>query len=263
MQKVIAITGLKGSGKDTIASIICKHDSSFRTIAFADRLKDICAVMFGWNRDMLSGRFPESREWREKPDEFWSKELGIEFTPRKALTTVGTDIIRGTLLAHIWDITVKKEIIDNPNINYIITDCRFPNEIAMIRSLNGRIVEVQRGKLPDWYKDAKKYNEQKNIKWNYKGINKIENPEEGDLVVIDSINNVNSVYLNNEWHDFTVNELGFDDTFWMDLYPSLKSIHPSERDWIGINNPEHIFMNDSSLEDLEKQVVDYFGLVND
>ena len=43
----------------------------------------------------------------------------------------------------------------------------------------------------------------------------------------------------------------------------LKNIHPSERDWIGINNPEHVFINDSSLEDLEKQVVDYFGLMND
>jgi hypothetical protein len=40
MQKIIAITGLKGSGKDTISSIICKHDSSFKPIAFADKLKD-------------------------------------------------------------------------------------------------------------------------------------------------------------------------------------------------------------------------------
>jgi hypothetical protein len=88
MQRVIAITGLKGSGKDTIAEIICKHDNSFIPLAFADHLKDIVALMFTWNRDMLSGRFPESREWREKPDKFWSKELGIDFTPRKALTTV-------------------------------------------------------------------------------------------------------------------------------------------------------------------------------
>ena len=260
MQKIIAITGLKGSGKDTISSIICKHDNSFKPIAFADKLKDIAALTFGWDRDMLSGRFPESREWREQPDPFWSKEFGFDFTPRKALTSIGTDLTRGTFLEHIWDIIVKKEIIDHPDINYIITDCRFPNEISMIRSLSGRIVEVQRGKLPDWYKDAKKCNEQKNIKWNYKGINKVENPEDGDLVVIDSVNNINSVYLNNEWHDFVVNEIGFDDTFWMDLYPSLKSIHPSERDWIGINNQEHIFLNNGTIEDLEKEVVEYFKL---
>jgi len=208
MQKVIAITGLKGSGKDTISNIICKHDNSFKPVAFADKLKDIAALMFGWDRDMLSGRFPESREWREQPDIFWSKEFGFDFTPRKALTSIGTDLTRGTFLEHIWDITVKKEIVDHPDTNYVITDCRFPNEIDMIRSLNGRIVEVQRGKLPDWW----------NLAFNY-NLGKIEElPEE------------------------------------------LKSVHPSERDWIGVNNPEHIFLNNGTMEDLEKEVVEYFKL---
>lgn len=209
MQRIIAITGLKGSGKDTIAEIICKHDSSFIPLAFADRLKDIVALMFTWNRDMLSGRFPESREWREKPDEFWSKELGIDFTPRKALTTVGTDLIRGTILEHIWDIVVKKKIIDNPMTNFVITDCRFFNEISVLKSLGAEIIEVQRGELPAWWNIAKSYN------------------------------------------------LG---EFGIDLPKELKSIHPSERDWIGINDPEHIFYNNSTLEDLEKEVVAYFDL---
>ena len=209
MQKIIAITGLKGSGKDTIANIICKYDNSFKTIAFADKLKDICAVMFNWNREMLSGRFPESREWREKPDPFWSNELGLEFTPRKALTTVGTDLIRGTILAHIWDIAVKKEILDNPNINYVITDCRFANEISVIKNLNGHIVQVNRGELPSWYQIAIDYN---------LGKFGIDEPEE------------------------------------------LKFVHPSERDWIGINNPEYIFYNNNTLENLEKEVIRYFKL---
>lgn len=209
MQKIIAITGLKGSGKDTIANIICKHDSSFKPLAFADHLKDIVALMFGWDRDMLSGRFPESREWREQPDEFWSKELGIEFTPRRALTTVGTDLIRGTVLKHIWDIIVKKKILDNPDTNFVITDCRFKNEISVLHSLRARIIEVQRGELPAWYYDAKKYNQN---------------------------------FLS------------------MCMPESLKDIHPSECDWIGINEPEHVFHNDCTLEDLEKEVVTYFNL---
>lgn len=212
MQKIIAITGLKGSGKDSIANIICRYDTSFKTLAFADHLKDITALMFGWDRDMLSGRFPESREWREQPDEFWSKELGFEFTPRKALTTVGTDIIRGTALEHIWDIIVKKKILDNSNTNFVITDCRFPNEIDVLRSLNAKIIEVQRNELPSWYNIAMYYNTVKNA------LKEPRLPEE------------------------------------------LKSIHPSERDWIGINKPEHIFYNNGTLNDLEKEVVAYFDL---
>lgn len=209
MQKIIAITGLKGSGKDSIANIICKHDTTFRTIAFADKLKDIAALMFGWDRDMLSGRFPESREWREQPDPFWSKEFGFDFTPRKALTSIGTDLTRGTFLEHIWDIIVKKEIIDHPNINYVITDCRFPNEISMIKNLKGIIIQVDRGELPTWYDIAFNYN---------RGKLGEELPEE------------------------------------------LKAVHPSERDWIGINEPEYVFPNNGTLEDLEKEVVEYFKL---
>lgn len=208
MQKVIAITGLKGSGKDTIASIICKHDNSFKTIAFADRLKDVCALLFNWEREMLSGRFVESREWREKPDEFWTKELGVEFTPRRALTSVGTDIIRGTIFNNIWDIIVKKEILDNPNTNFVITDCRFANEIRMIKNLNGIIVQVERGEKPSWWSVAEKYN---------------------------------------------LGELGIDEPV------ELKSIHASEKDWIGLNNPEHIFYNNGTLEDLEKEIITYFN----
>ena len=208
MQKIIAITGLKSSGKDSIASIICKHDSSFRTIAFADKLKDIAALMFGWDRDMLSGRFPESREWREQPDPFWSKELGLDFTPRKALTSIGTDLTRGTFLERIWDIIVKKEIIDHPDVNYVLSDTRFLREIVMIKSLHGTIVQVERGERPAWWNLAIDYN-----------LGKIEKlPEE------------------------------------------LKAVHPSERDWIGVNKPEHIFLNNGTLEDLEKEVVEYFKL---
>jgi hypothetical protein len=33
----------------------------------------------------------------------------------------------------------------------VISDCRFPNEIAAIRRQGGSIVWVQRGALPEWY----------------------------------------------------------------------------------------------------------------
>jgi len=33
----------------------------------------------------------------------------------------------------------------------VISDCRFPNEIASIKRAGGQIIWVQRGLLPDWY----------------------------------------------------------------------------------------------------------------
>ncbi len=41
--------------------------------------------MFNWDREMLEGNTKESREWREKPDAFWSKQMDKEITPRWVL----------------------------------------------------------------------------------------------------------------------------------------------------------------------------------
>lgn len=205
MQKIIGICGLKGSGKDTIAKIVCESNSSFVTVAFADAVKDVASVMFGWSRDMLSGRFPESREWREQPDVYWSEAFGFDFTPRKGLTTIGTDIVRPTFLKHIWDLNVKKKILDNPTSNFVIPDTRFVNEIEMIKGLGGIIVRVERGEKPEYWNIAEKYN-----------------------------------------NGFTITE---------EESNILNKIHSSERDWIGVDKPEHIFYNNGTLENLEKDVL--------
>jgi hypothetical protein len=36
----------------------------------------------------------------------------------------------------------------------VISDVRFPNEIASIKSAGGKVIWVQRGTLPDWYDTA-------------------------------------------------------------------------------------------------------------
>ena len=78
---IIGICGLIGSGKGTVADhLIDKHN--FKKISFADKLKDAVAEMFEWPRPMLEGITPQSREWRERPDQFWTQELGRQITPR-------------------------------------------------------------------------------------------------------------------------------------------------------------------------------------
>ena len=68
--RVFGVIGANGSGKDTIAKFLI-DTRGFRKVSFAKPLKDIAAIAFDWDRDMLEGVTKESREWREKVDPFW------------------------------------------------------------------------------------------------------------------------------------------------------------------------------------------------
>ena len=151
MRKIIGIAGLIGSGKDTVANhLIQEHD--FKRIKFADKLKDGVAAIFEWPRELLEGDSDESREWRETPDEFWSKELGEDITPRFVLQKFGTEV-RDGFHVHTWTILLKKTILQNPNTNYVIPDVRFPHEDAIIKELGGEMWRVSRGEDPEWFTD--------------------------------------------------------------------------------------------------------------
>lgn len=152
---IIGICGLIGSGKGTVADyLINKH--KFQKISFADKLKDAVAEMFDWPRSMLEGVTPQSRDWRERPDSFWSQELGREITPRYVLQVFGTECMRQGFYDGIWVSLVKKKIQENPDINWVIPDTRFPNEVNMIKSVGGSVWCVKRGQNPQWF-DHYKY----------------------------------------------------------------------------------------------------------
>ena len=151
---IIGLCGFAGSGKGTLADILVENHG-FRKISFATKLKDTASVMFGWDRDLLEGITDESRAWREEVDEYWSNELEQEITPRIMLQLFGTDCVRKNLHNNIWVSIVKKTLIDNPDVNWIIPDVRFPNEVDVIQQeLNSSVWWIRRGELPDWYRTA-------------------------------------------------------------------------------------------------------------
>ncbi len=147
--KLIGLVGLKGSGKDTVGQYF-EQQHGYTTVSFADSLKDCVSAIFGWDRQMMEGRTPQSREWREQTDHWWSHKLGIEgFSPRYAMTMFGTDVMRKHMHNDIWILNTERKVsaISGP---VVITDARFPNELAMIRRLGGSVIRVKRGADPSW-----------------------------------------------------------------------------------------------------------------
>ena len=49
---IIGIIGAIGSGKDTIADYLVKNHG-FTRLSFAGKVKDVAAIVFGWDRTML------------------------------------------------------------------------------------------------------------------------------------------------------------------------------------------------------------------
>ena len=153
---IIGITGLIGSGKDTIASHLVEK-YNYERYSWAIPLKDITAQLFGWDRDMLEGTTQSQRLEREIADEWWSSKLNKNWSPRYALQFIGTEVMRNALHPDIWILAGMKRIAGKTNV--VIPDTRFPNEIKAIKEMGGVIWNVQRGSLPEWYNALTKFKE--------------------------------------------------------------------------------------------------------
>ena len=158
MKKVIGICGLIGHGKDTAAGFLIEQ--GFQRISFAGVLKDACANIFSWDRILLEGNTSESRVWRETVDEWWAERLDIpHFTPRYALQYIGTNVFRQHFHPDIWVAACERQIEMTDN-NVVISDCRFFNELNVIKRLGGTTSVVWRDNEPEWWGSACKANTQ-------------------------------------------------------------------------------------------------------
>lgn len=150
---IVGIVGFIGAGKDTVADVF--EENGYKHESFADPLKDAVANVFGWPREMLEGDSGSSRAFRESVDPWWSSKLGLrKFTPRLALQLVGTEVFRDSFNPNIWLYSMENRYVAGGMKPTIISDCRFKNEVGLIKALGGFIVKVQRGEAPHWYQMA-------------------------------------------------------------------------------------------------------------
>jgi hypothetical protein len=163
---IIGIAGFQGSGKDTIADYL-QNIYGFKRDSFAATLKDAVAAVFAWDRELLEGRTTESRAWREQVDPWWAERLNMpNLTPRYVLQVWGTEVARKSFHDDTWIASLENKLRKTSN-DIVISDVRFPNEIAAIKRAGGIVIRVTRGPEPVWYELAKIVNQgpDGNTKW--------------------------------------------------------------------------------------------------
>lgn len=157
MADIIALMGSKGAGKNTVAEFVKDYETKYDEVfilSFADALKDAVSAIFNFRRDLLEGETKESREWREIEIPYLSDVMKRKVTPRYLLQIIGTDILRKHLYDDLWVDSVLVKIHNLEDLAkkthkrhlYIITDCRFANEIFKLSQSgnNVKYVEVDR-----------------------------------------------------------------------------------------------------------------------
>jgi len=151
MPRIVALCGFAGAGKDAVADLLV--DRGFTRLSVAGVLKDVIAVMFGWDRELLEGRTEASRAWRERADPDWSRALDMPgFTPRAALQRVGTDALRRHFSERIW-LEAMLRRLDRTDGDVVVSDARFANEIDALVERGAEVWRVDRGE-PGWPLDV-------------------------------------------------------------------------------------------------------------
>lgn len=133
-KRLIGLTGLARSGKDTFAMLLHERHG-FKRMAFADPVKLTAVPLFGFSYEYVF-----SDQFKSEVQQPWG------LTGREILQKLGTEAIRGTFGDDFW----IRRLIDAYLVTYagiesvVVTDVRFENEAKAIREQGGVIIHIKR-----------------------------------------------------------------------------------------------------------------------
>lgn len=130
MKRLIALTGLPRSGKDTVAEELYWH--GYTRMSFAEPLKEAAVHLLNCSPNMPWGKHGYDRE-QIMPE--WG------FSMRHFLQWLGTEGMR-SFQKDFWIRNMEMRLRGYEQV--VITDCRFPNEIKLVRDLGGVVIRIER-----------------------------------------------------------------------------------------------------------------------
>lgn len=148
--KIVALTGPKGSGKDTVADIICRKLKHVKRVAFADPIKAVVQHIFLLDE---IDNYEYDRLKRSRFDVY-----GGDFeTTWKSIE--GRHVVREIgMLMRSYDTSQFTKYVEREIVNamghteiFVVTDLRFDNEYEMLKFHGAEIVKIAR---PNYHYDG-------------------------------------------------------------------------------------------------------------
>lgn len=126
--RLIGLAGPAGSGKDSVAEVLVKHHG-YTSISFAAPLKKMLEVL---GVDMTD------RSKKELPHPVFGK------SPRQMAQTLGTEWMRNCVNVDGWTLLLEHTLARYSTTSFVITDVRFPNEVALVKRRFGEMWFIAR-----------------------------------------------------------------------------------------------------------------------
>lgn len=139
LPRIVAVCGLKRSGKDCFADAICAT-YGYEKIKIAEGLKDMLKVLFDFTDEQLE----------TDAKDIVDPTLGV--SPRKVMQFMGTEIMQHeiqkllpTVGRNFWvNKLINKHIEKHPHKKFVISDLRFYHEYERLLAYKPYIIRVER-----------------------------------------------------------------------------------------------------------------------
>lgn len=127
MTRIVAITGKRGSGKDTAAQGL--FDLGYKRMSFADPLREVVQIVYGVTMEEMTDPVIKEKTLERYPFK----------SPREILTRIGTEGFRNFVDDTWVQALIRKSSAES---RVVVPDLRFLNEEKELKASNALIIRI-------------------------------------------------------------------------------------------------------------------------